>query len=254
MRWAFLLTLLALLPCSPGWLGAAPDTTQVALRQKAVEWIKTKTQYNPDDESFARILGQIDKDVKADKYFTVALGSDLVKSGKPQLVFGFAGELFVFELSGARAKKLRLGALDADYATAGGKRLDKRTADPVAKLESPEIKNANRLGRKKKITGRVACQTLRARKGKYALRLSYQAGGSWTHQFYPLKKLPKEKGTLRFSFKSLGTGKGGKSFAGPVAVFLDLCTLKQKAGGTEIKIHSNTVGMLVDVVDKGGKK
>jgi hypothetical protein len=255
MKRAFLLTLLALLPFSPVWLKAAPDLAQTPLRQKAVEWIKTKAHYNPDDESFAKILSQIDKDIKDEKYFTVALGSDLVKSGKPQLVFGFAGELFVFELSGARAKKLGLGAFDADYATAGGKRLDKRKAKPAAKLEVPEIKNASRLNRNKKITGQVACETLRPGKRTYALRLSYQVGGSWTHQFYPLNKLPsKKKGTFRFSFKPLATGKDDRTFAGPVALFLDLCTLKQKAGSTEIRIYSNTVGLLVDVVGKGGKK
>jgi hypothetical protein len=247
------LTFLALLG-SAGLFAAKNDASQASLRTKAVDWIKTKAHYDADQEGFARILAQITKDIADEKYFTVALGADLMKSGKPNLAFGFAGEFFVFELSPKRAKKLKLQGADADYATAGGKRLDQRAPVSVAKLDALQINNADRLGLKKRLTGQAVCEPLKKSPGKYVLRLSYQLGGSWTHQFYPLKKLPKQKRPVRFSFNALGTGMGKKPFSGPVAVFLDVCTFTQKAGVTDIKIHSNTVGTLVDVVAKRAKK
>jgi len=253
MKLAFPLTLLALLPVSAGLSAVKQDPGQAALRQKAVEWIKTKAHYDADDRAFAQILDQIDQDIKEEKYFTLALGADLMKSGKPQLAYGFAGEFFVFDLSKKQAKKLGLLSTDFDYTTAGGKRLDRREAAPVAKLEAPQIKNADRLGRTKRVSGEIVCQTLQKTPGKLVLRLSYQIDGSWTHQFYPLKKLRKDQKSLRFSFNSLGKAKSKKAFSGPVAVFFDVCTYTQKAGVTRIKIHSNTVGTLVEVVGKAKK-
>src|SRR4051794_29797071 len=108
MRTAWVLTLVVLFgrPCL--W-AANKDPGQAALRTKAVEWVKTKTHYDADNPGFAKILTQINKDIEADKYFTVAFGGDLMKSGKANLAVGFAGEFFVFELTPKRARKLHLG-------------------------------------------------------------------------------------------------------------------------------------------------
>jgi hypothetical protein len=221
---------------------AEKDPAAGALRKKAVGWLKKNTRSDAQDMQLAEVISRVDKDLAAGQYFVLTLGRDLMKSGKACQVYAFAGKFFTFELSPRQAKKLGLEPAGLSYATANVPGQNRRDRRPLVKLGKPRLKSDRATG---KITGTVMCRTLRRKAGEYGLRISYQAEGEWTVQLFPLRKLPKKQARLRFALDRVG--KNPKSSRGPVVLFLDVCSVKQKDGQASFTVHSNTVAQLLDV-------
>jgi hypothetical protein len=123
--------------------------------------------------------------------------------------------------------------------------LDKTVLPLTARLRDLTIDNAGRFVGSAKVTGRVTCQTLGRVPARLALRLSNQTRPNFSY----IDTLPSPEGELRFSFPPLHDPKDEKKEFGARAVFLDLCTVAQAGGPFSMSLHSNTLGMLVDVVD-----
>jgi hypothetical protein len=231
-----------------------PESLPDRLHREVVRWIRTHVRYEPDDPYFLKVLEQIGKDVREKRNLSLSVGAGLMKSGTAHQITAFAGELFVFELSAARAKALGLNRTGAQYSIAGSSRIDQRASPAVMKLGAPRFDGGELLDGKKDITGQIPCRPLRPGSKAYALRLSFRLNSAWTHKFHHLKELPGKEGPLTFSFSGFNSDPKDKPYSGPVAVFVDLCTVTEKAGQIDIKIYSNSVAQMVDVAAPKGKK
>jgi hypothetical protein len=235
------LVLFGLIPFIGADSGHAKEPSPDALRKEVAAWLKKNTR-PAEDTQLAEVFSRMDKDIAKGQYFVLTLGPEVMKSGKPFQVYGFADQFFTFKLRPAQVKRLGLEQAGVSYATAGARGLNRREATPLVKLGKPRV-TSDRAGGK--INGQIVCRTVLAKAGKYGLRVSYQVDGEWTQQLFPLKKLPKKKARLRFALDRIGKGK--KPYAGPVVLFLDVCSVREKNGQASFAIHSNTVGKLIDV-------
>jgi hypothetical protein len=187
----------------------------------------------------------VDEEVENGNNVSLIFGSNFLRSGKAAQVFLFAGQFFSFELSRDQAARLELKPNTVRQLI--DKRYDRTDTPLLAELSTLKIDGSDVLDRSKKITGSVACRTLAKGRGQLALRLSYRGTDGYVASFHYLDKGGVDgKRKLAFSFSPIDYSR-----AGPLVLFLDLCTVIERHGRLpDIVRHSNTLGVLVQVVDR----
>lgn len=177
-----------------------------------------------------------------------SFGAETMKSGKACQIHVFAGQFHVVQLTPAQAGKLLSGP--GAISVLSGKRGYKVEA-PQITLKSVRIDNSSKFDPARKITGEVSYKIVGKLPSKVSLRLSYRMGTSASSSFHHLDATPDEKeGKIRFSFSPLaGDDDKTKLKAGPLVVFVDLCTVTMLDVDpyVEVKVLSNSTPVLLDV-------
>jgi hypothetical protein len=222
------------------------DVTKDPARNKAVAWIRANNAFGPTHRIVADMSEVVDDALDDNDNLTLTFGSGLVKSGRATSLSLFGGDFFLFELSAAQAQRLGLEPKSTSAETY--KRSGQRQ-EIVAKLDGLKFDGGTGLDGGQRITGHVDVQRLKATDEKFAVRITYRANGSTTMGFHYLEEpLPAAKGPVKFSFSAVNGKEDEKKFAGPMPVFVDLCTVKDNGGGdVEILVYSNTVASVLDV-------
>lgn len=226
-----------------------PDSR--AARDKIVAWIRANNKWGPDHAIVRDTSEQVDADIGRVNNLTLTYGSGLTRSGRPCQLCVWAGQFFAFELTNDQAKALGTGPSSMSYTT-GTKQRDRRQTPPAVIISKPGLRDAQNLDGKADVSGAVTFKASGPLPEKSAIRMSFEVGQSTTSRFQYLDGgLPADGKLLTFAFKGINAdrAKGEKDFAGPLVLFFDLCTVKEKDQAVEVTILSNSVAGLVDVKD-----
>ena len=216
------------------------------IHQQTVEWIKENNKFGVDAKIVTDMTELIDRSIQAHENFLLSFGENLIQSGKPHVLASWDGQVFVFQLSPEQARRMDLKSSSVNQTT--GKMRAKREVPPLARVAQAKVTNATHLDGSQKTNGEVNCQILSPLPNNTAVRLSYSRKGSTTSSFYYAKNLPSEGETkISFSFPAINSPSDKERFSGPLPAFLDLATINQANNNVEIKLISNTVGVLLDI-------
>jgi len=226
--------------------GKAPTLhgqTRGSSREKAVAWLRANNTFGPKHrmvDQLARALDEVD----GGKAFFLRLGTRLVKSRKPTLLAGRNGAFQAFEVAPELAGKW-IPELLTEFKTTSA--LDEVVEPvPVVIVDSLRFDNASGLDARRKLTGSVTYQKLKALDENLGLRLTYMAG-EYTHtRFYRFGRgLAGDKGTLDFSFPPLQDE--ANTLGGPVPAFVELCSFQGPAQRGKVVVLSNSVPALLNI-------
>ncbi|HEV3258402.1 MAG TPA: hypothetical protein VG013_16095 [Gemmataceae bacterium] len=176
-----------------------PPPPRKNIRDQAVDWVKVNNRFGPHhkivDDTRKRLM-----QVGFDEGFVMKLGGGLVQSSMPTVLVGWDGELFVWPLTPAQAKAMKVpehAVVTTNIRSAG----DLGPAPPAAVLAAPRIDHANDLEPGQKITGAVTFRQLGSPRGHFALRVMYLTTGSRYIAYQQLEDmLPGNQGMLTFTF------------------------------------------------------
>jgi hypothetical protein len=227
------------------------DSSNAEVRRAIVKWVTDNNLQGAQARWLPELTKQIDTDLQAGTNVSLAFGARTVKGGKAALLHTWAGKVYLFRLSEARAQARNLKPGDITYSQ-GAKRSDRPAPRLLAELVRPLVDNATKLDATKQFTGDVFVRNPGKMPDKVAVRISYSVNGHTTSKFMYPPQVPTKSGRLRFSFDPMvDLAKGDKPVAGPVVVFIDLCLVKASDKGVEVTLLSNSVAKLVDVVTEG---
>jgi hypothetical protein len=248
------LLVLVFLSSAPVFLHAGdakPDTR--AARNKIVGWVKSNGRFGPDSGMVRDVSEMLDADIGKYNNLTLIFSQGLLRSGAAFQINYWAGDVFTFRLSPQQAKRLDLKGSTFRYAQ-GTSALDERRSPPQVTLSQLKIENAENLNVRKRITGDVSFKILEKPAEKLALRISYSTNGHTTSSFKHLdNELDSGSGSLHFTVGAIAPDrdqrKENESYAGSVAVFVDLCRIAEVRDGVHATIVSNSLASLVDMTD-----
>ena len=216
----------------------------------AAVWAKVNFSHRPAYEDF---LNGLKAAIKHGMDCSFVIGPYLTTKQKPYLVWGMAGQLFVFTLSREQAKTL--GAIKGDMAKTErqvlvGQPLGGELPISVSKLE---IDSKRFLKYGDRIAGRCNYEVMGDVPESIAACLEYSLAGrekvySWITRFQPLDK----SGKFEFSFSSIRESASGHNdaWSGTTAVFFRFLTMPNRSS-MEVRMPlCHPIGTLIDVYDR----
>jgi hypothetical protein len=168
--------------------------------------------------------------------FTLALGDGVLKSKKPSLLVGWAGELLLFELSAEQTKALKLGDRDL--------RLNSFSEPPGRRAEKPPfaLSDLKMTSLMPKVVGTVVYRAGMAPAGPLVLRLAYPVGSALRVRRQTIEAKG-DSGTLMLNAQPLTTD--DPQLSGPVVILVEVCSA-EAAGKPEV-VLSNAAAVLVTI-------
>jgi serine/threonine protein kinase len=221
-------------------------------RDRAVTWVRDHNPWGPGHAIVAETAARIDAEFENQEGFLLDLGSHLVRSGKATLLACRAGELAVFELTAAQAAAVPLPPSMLGFHSIRC-RSDQWRRRPAFTLSHLVINGADALDVSREITGSVAYRRHGPIPQGLCLRLIYFPGEIRRSSFDHLAgQQVTADGSLSFSFGSVGFS--NPQHAGPLVVFLELCSESKSMDAPDLVIESNTLTALIFVrADKKGE-
>lgn len=201
----------------------------MALRELADAWVRANC---PNPAVHKDFLEHLDRAVERNVGCSFLVGRELTKSAMPMLVACHCGELFAFELTQKRAKRLRVND-NMLVCWPGATRQDHGPKpEPLIWLEDVDVDHASFLDRSAAIIGTLRYRTDRLLLEPLAIHVVCEPPdrGSKTLYAYPPTLLPPD-GAVRFSFSSLGDmpDRDGVPFTGAVPLFFRVFTTEAPA-------------------------
>jgi hypothetical protein len=181
----------------------------------------------------------------------VIIGRYLTKSRKPFLVCGYAGELFVFELSPRQAENFGAAHDSMAVHRMGGDIELLRAPPPVVRLDAFQLHSLPDRKDTDPISGTCRYSVAATLHVPYAGMITYEPGPPQhvTGWCYPEELLSAPGGTLQLSFSPVRRADDVESppWNGTMVVFVRLCLMvAPKKGGGRLPI-SNACAALLDV-------
>ena len=194
----------------------------MALRELAAAWVRANC---PNPAVHKDFLEHLDRAVARGVGCSFLIGRELTKRAKSMLVACHCGELFAFDLTQKRAKKLRVND-NMLVCWPGATRQDHGPKpEPLVSIEEVDVDHASSLDRSAAITGTLHYRTSRLLLEPLALHVTCEPPdrSSMTLYAYPPALHP-PAGAVRFSFSSLGEmpDPHGIPFSGAVPLFFQV--------------------------------
>jgi hypothetical protein len=180
--------------------------------------------------------------------YHVIVGGALTTDGKPYRIDCFAGELFVFELSGAQLSAVGVAANSAKMHS--GKFLDRLALveKPLVTLSRLEVEDEANLAADKPVVANVLYKLCGEPRAPIMARLDYDLpSGRSVRCFHSLNSPRAGQGRLQCSFSKLGHEFSNKPAPFPVAVFLRLFGPPEPPQGNAVIPISNACATLISV-------
>ena len=193
------------------------------LREMATLWAGANFP-RPDVQDY--FVQRLDQAIKRQVTCSFVIGCKLTKDNKPYLVYGFRGELFVFELSSEQTARLGLN----EEGMRCGESLQPAEWNAIApsvRLESVKVDSSRALNREARIAGSLSYHSDRTFLEPLALHVVCEpAGCGCTTLYHHLSLLLQPEGNLKFIVDRLGDLKNrqGEKFVGIVPLFFQIWT------------------------------
>jgi hypothetical protein len=228
---------------------AAPSKTSLPIRgsarEQAESWLRNNNAFGPKHRLVTNITQALDRQVDGGKAFFINLGKKLVKSRHPTILAGRNGAFQAFEVAPEQAAKWPDLGTVVKITAAQDEVVE---AAPVANLDNLQFDNAARFDGSRNVSGAVTFRQLGAFEGHLALRLTYMVDDLTRTRYYPVDRDPAAgKGTLSFSFPPVH--EEGNTTAGPLPVFMELCTFHNPERRGKVVVLSNSVPALLIIAE-----
>lgn len=218
------------------------------VREQILAWITKNSRYRLDAPVNKQIMKWVDDDVAKGERFSIMLGSKIAKSGKSYQLACWVDRFFVFEFTADEAHALQLDADAVKHTSTGGAPRDQRLPTAAVKIGKVEIDHADNIDGAQPITGQVTLENL----GPFpagshpALRVGYFMTNTVSTQYSPIREADRAGATIPFKIDAVHTSVGGESnsYAGPLAIFFEVCT---EDGAQLATVCSDTVAAVVNV-------
>jgi hypothetical protein len=247
VKWNWVGVALALVLGLPSMLGAgeAKIPNKTAARNKLVAWIQANDRHGP--EGILRdILPLVDADMNQHNRLSVIMGAGATKSGKAFSLDVWVDTLFVTEFSDEQAAKLGARGNSASLVSST-KAMDQKLYPLPLKIGEVKIDRADSLPGDKRITGQLTLQVVGAVPANLAIRLSLSRKATTIGLLdYPDQRLPKEQGSVAFSFGPANL-KGAQAVFGPQVAFVDVVQVVQRGNHADFTVCSNAVAILLEI-------
>jgi hypothetical protein len=194
------------------------------LREMATLWARTNIPYAEIQTIFFRHLEDA---IRRQVTCSFTIGPMLTKSNRPFLVYGFRGELFVFELSPEQANRLGIKENGLHCGDSVRPATWNQAIEPMVRLDNISVESSTALDREARITGSLSYRSERNFLEPLALRVVCDPPGRACTTFYlHLSLLNKPEGDIKFATEKLGdlTNKHGEKFVGIVPLFFQIWT------------------------------
>jgi hypothetical protein len=180
-------------------------------RDAAVAWARENCVAGPNHRFVVNTAEHIDKALTKGDGFQFYVGSGLLKSGRPTVLAGRLGDLFLFELK--PEDEPRLGELpkrtwSMPYPQASHRRRPRQRA----RISGLHIDQADRLPRDRRVTGFVSYEILEPLDGEVLVRLVYYPSSRKTRHagmYYPFPRgspVPESAERSRSTCRSSNSG------------------------------------------------
>jgi hypothetical protein len=214
----------------------------------AADWVREHSAGGPTSGFVVGTQEQIGKELSKGDGFQFYIGSGLLKSGKPTVLAGRFGDLFLFELRPEEEERLG-GRPRGTWSIPYYHGPTRRRARPRARISGLHIDQADRLPRDERVTGSVSYEVLEPLEGEPLVRLTYYPSAGQLNcagMYYPPdRRLPADRGEIKFNMPEF------RYRYAPVdtflVVFVELGTVKD---GKEV-VESNTLATLVRLLRPG---
>ncbi len=214
---------------------------KTGMRDRAVDWLRDNVRKGRDSEPVTDTAAIIDRDLAVIDGFQVEIGPHLLKSDKPALVVGYAGNLHVFELTGALARDFPMKERNIHVATFRTSH-DLRRVAPRLLLSDLAIDGAESLLPGGRVAGSVAYRVRERWSGEGALRLTCYLANRRRSVLIPQFHLPEsEQGTIPFSFPPPGDAKEMRR--GPLVLLVEVITKEEGV----VTVESNAAAAVAHV-------
>jgi hypothetical protein len=213
-----------------------PWSARPPARDQVVAWLKANNAFGPDHIIAADSAQKIDARVQAAQAFTLRLGTDLVRSGKPTLLAGRRHDFEVYEFSPEQVGSW----LEPKLAVLSVSRPQDQKYHPRQLLVLSDLRlEPAGFGGLRPLTGSVAYRKLGPIEGPVALRLTCLRGHDswWREATFPEARLA-DQGVLRFTFAALVSK--GPVPGGALVGFLEL-GLWEGGNQSRVEVASNAL-------------
>lgn len=200
------------------------------LREMATLWARANIPYAEVQATFDRHLEDA---IRRQVTCSFTIGPMLTKSKRPFLVYGFRGELFVFELSSEQANRIGIkenGLLCGDSVRPA---TWNQAIEPMVRLDNISVESSTALDREARITGSLSYRSEQFFSEPLALRVVCDPPGrGCTTLYHHLSLLKQPEGDMKFAVDKLGdlTNKQGEKFVGIVPLFFQIWTAAELQG------------------------
>ena len=188
----------------------------------AVTWAGTQCVI-PDAR--AQLIQHLASTTEQHRDCSALLGPALTRRGKPYLVHSVSGECFVFELSLEQARRLEIQH-NMLVRIIGHEREERGRQPPrIVSLEQLGMEHNSVVHRSELITGTLRFKMHTSYAFQLAIRLSYDSPrGPWISSRFLCPRVAMSD-SVNFSFPRFAsaTGETDAKYAGPVALFFQLC-------------------------------
>jgi hypothetical protein len=194
------------------------------LREMATLWVRANIPYADVQAIFVQHL---ENSIRRQVTCSFTIGHKLTKSNRPFLVYGFRGELFVFELSPEQAHRLGIKETEIRCADSIRPATWNQAIEPMVRLDNIRVEGSTSLDRESRITGSLSYRSERSFLEPLALRVVCDPPGRGCTTFYHhLSLLKQPEGDMKFATDKLGdlTNKQGEKFVGIVPLFFQIWT------------------------------
>jgi hypothetical protein len=199
------------------------------LREMATLWAESNFP-RPDVQAY--FVQRLDQAIQRQVTCSFIIGCKLTKDNRPYLIYGFRGELFVFELSSEQTARLGLKE-DGMRCGEGLQPAEWSAIEPSVRLENISVESSRTLNREARIAGSLSCHSERTFLEPLALHVVCEPPGcGCTTLYHHLPLLIRPGGDLKFIVDKLGELKdrqGGK-FVGVVPLFFQIWTAAELQG------------------------
>lgn len=196
----------------------------MVLREMATLWAAANI---PRADVRANFVQRLDEAIKRRVTCSFTIGRKLTKSQRPFLVYGFRGELFVFELS--REQATRLGVQENGMLCGDSLRpaVWNQPVEPIVRLENVKVESSTELDREARITGSLSYRSGQSFLEPITLHVVCDPPGRGCRTLYHhLPLLMQPEGDLKFTLDKVGdlTDKQGETFVGITPLFFQIWT------------------------------
>ena len=232
------------LACKVVKVSAGPSDDVKVRQDRAVAWLRENDVIGPETQfvtTQAAKIAQCGKGVE----FQLQIGGALLKSGRPTILASWGGELFAVELSAEQAKSLGLGARMAVFLKEfEGNSV--RSQRPRVRLEAPPADFPVTIDNTGTIKGVLPFKLLDDGQANYVLRArGYTGKSQYTRYDHKIKRsFPADGKPIAFDFES--APEDPRITAGPLLMFIELCSYTGSDRRGEPVVISNCVPLLVD--------
>ncbi len=214
--------------------------------QQVVAWLNANIDTEGDSAFLGKLTAFLREKVQAGHDVILEMGPNTMQSSSAVTLSVFGGQLFVAPLTAQQS----MAILDGPGSVSARDFAPNYVVEQVktAQVALPTLAAEGPLSGSGEVRGRIALQVLPGAPQKPALRMVFRIENITTQRLMWLDENPSPGLTvIDFKYDAINDDAEGSPYRGPMLLAFDLCTVDDSGEKPQVKVHSNSAIILVDV-------